>query len=377
MFDELPRAVARFRPSRILLVASDGALARTRVLERLAGHRVARFSGFTANPVLEDTLAGCRALRAADADLVIGLGGGSAMDTAKMIRVLPPRREEAAAVLRGAAPLAPDRPIPPLVVVPTTAGTGSEVTRFATVYVQGRKHSLDSPHARPDVAVVDPLLTASCPEPLSFSCAFDALAHALESYWSVRSTPESRLLAEQAGRGLAEVLAALPAPVADRTRLSALSIQAGLAIDRTRTTVGHAFAYPLTARHGIPHGLAAVLALSHLLPAAASGEAECRDPRGAEFFAGRLSGLAGILGVPGPGDLGRALADLIERAGFPTDLGAYGIGARDIGAIVAEALGSNRADNAPVAFDAGVATRALGAQPWNETGRRGRNSCAR
>ena len=71
------------------------------------------------------------------------------------------------------------------------------------------------------------------------------------------------------------------------------------------------------------------------------------------------------------------MTDLIERAGFPTDLGAYGIGARDIGAIVAEALGSNRADNAPVAFDAGVATRALGAQPWNETGRRGRNSCAR
>ncbi len=370
MFDELPRAVAGFRPSRVLLVASDRAVARTRVLDRLAGYRVFRFSGFTANPVLEDALAGCRVLRAADADLVVGLGGGSAMDTAKLVRVLPPRRAEAVAVLRGAAPLAPDRPIPPLVVVPTTAGTGSEVTRFATVYIEGRKHSLDSPHARPDVAVVDPLLTASCPEPISLSCAFDALAHALESYWSVRSTPESRRLAGQAGHGLVEVLAALPKPV-DRTRLSALAIQAGRAIDQTRTTVGHAFAYPLTARHGIPHGLAAVLALSRLLPVAASGEAQCRDPRGADFLARRLSGLAEILRVPDPGDLGRALADLIERAGFRTDLGAYGIGAGDVGAIVADALGSNRADNAPVAYDAGIAARALGAGPSNETGRRG------
>lgn len=328
------------------------------MLDRLDGLPVRVFGGFRANPVLEDTLDGCRVLRDSGADLVIGVGGGSAMDTAKMVRLLPPDRRAALGLLRGAPPDDPSdaSTVPPLIVVPTTAGTGSEVTRFATVYVDGRKHSLDTARARPDVAVVDPLLTATCPPALTYSCAFDALAHALESYWSVRSMLESRWLAEQAGRELVDLLAARRT---DRTRLSALAIQAGLAINRTRTTVGHAFAYPLTVRYGIPHGLACALALSFLLPVAAAGDARCRDPRGPEFLANRLAGLAGMLRVDAPERLGAAMRDLLAAAGFATDLGSYGVRAEHADAIVEEALGVDRADNSPVAYDRATATRAL------------------
>jgi len=325
------------------------------VLDRLGGLPVRVFGGFHANPVLEDALDGCRALRDSGADLVIGVGGGSAMDTAKMVRLLPPDRRAALDLLRGTPP--DDAvAVPPLIVVPTTAGTGSEVTRFATVYVDGRKHSLDTARARPDVAVVDPLLTATCPPALTYSCAFDALAHALESYWSVRSTLESRWLAEQAGRELVDLLAARRT---DRTRLSALAIQAGLAIDRTRTTVGHAFAYPLTVRYGIPHGLACALALSFLLPVAAAGDARCRDPRGPGFAANRLAGLADILRVGSITELGGAVRDLLAAAGFATDLGSYGVRAEHVDVIVHEALGTNRADNSPVVYGRTAAAHAL------------------
>ena len=357
--DQLAESVGAFRPARVLLVASRRALEATRVLDRLAGHQVHVFSGFRANPVLDDTLAGCRALHECDADLIVGLGGGSAMDTAKLVRLLPADRASAVRVLRGAAP-GGSEPAPPLIVVPTTAGTGSEMTQFATVYVDGMKHSLDTPRARPDVAVVDPLLTASCPAPLTLACAFDALAHALESYWSTRSTMESRWLAEHAGRGLVEVLTAGAASV-DRTLMSRLSIQAGLAINQTRTTVGHAFAYPLTARHNVPHGLAAVLALSCLLPAAVSGQAPCCDPRGADFLARRLAGLADILQVAGPQDLGPGLRGLIAKAGFPAELGAYGVRADGVEDIMRDALASNRAGNAPAAYGVETTRKALNA----------------
>lgn len=346
-----------FRPGRVLLVGSDRGIARSGVLERLAGLPVQVFDGFRANPILDDVLDGCRALRDIGADLVIGVGGGSAMDTAKMVRLLPPERQAALDLLRGAPP-EDAITVPPLIVVPTTAGTGSEVTQFATVYVDGLKHSLDTSRARPDVAVVDPLLTATCPPALTFSCAFDALSHALESYWSVRSTLESRWLAEEAGRELVELLTARRA-LTDRTRLSALAIQAGLAINRTRTTVGHAFAYPLTVRYGIPHGLACALALSCLLPVAAAGDVRCRDPRGPGFLANRLAGLADILQVDAAGKLGKAVQDLVATAGFATDLGSYGVRAEHVEAIVHEALGANRAGNSPVVYDRATASRAL------------------
>ena len=353
--ERLADTVDRFAPRRVLVVAGPRAVAQTGVLERLAGRPVHVFAGFSANPVLPDVLAGCRVLADTGADLVVGIGGGSAMDTAKLIRLLPGERARALDVLAGPPP---DRTGPPLIVVPTTAGTGSEVTQFATLYVDGLKRSLDTPAARPDVALVDPLLTGTCPAELTLSCAFDALAHALESYWSTRSTAGSRWLALSAGRGLAEVLGGWPRPV-DRTRMSELAIQAGLAINQTRTTVGHAFAYPLTVRHGIPHGLAAALALAALLPAAVAGGLPLRDARGPEFVGRRLQGLADILGAPAPDAVADALRRLLSGAGFATGLGSYGMRPGDVDAVVRDALSSGRAGNAPFDYDAPAATRAL------------------
>jgi alcohol dehydrogenase class IV len=358
---EMRRLVRQYAARRILLVASDGAVARTGLPAALGTAEVDRFAGFTANPRLDDVLAGCRRRDRTVPDLIVGVGGGSTMDTAKLVRLLPSDRDRALDVLRGRDDAGPPREIP-LVVVSTTAGTGSEVTQFATVYCDGVKLSLDRPAARPDVAVVDPALTASCPATLAASCALDALAHALESLWSVRSTAESRFLALQAGAGLARLLGGGLRTLDDPSReaLCRLALQAGLAINRTRTTVGHAFAYPLTVRFGIPHGLACALSLSWLLPLAVEHRrAWCRDPRGAEFVGRRLAEMAVMLGAGSAERIGAALGALIDGTGFRSRLGDYGVTPGDLGPIMADALGSQRTGNSPVALDPGVAAAAL------------------
>ncbi|MBQ0825166.1 phosphonoacetaldehyde reductase [Streptomyces tagetis] len=359
--DQLARVIGEYDADRVLVVASAGTLRRAAPLLRWDVPHVRVFSGFRSNPDLEQVLRGCAVRDAHRPELVVGVGGGSAMDVAKMVRCLPGERAPALDALRGRADLHEHSGVP-LVLVPTTAGTGSEVTQFATVFADGIKHSLDRPEVRATVSVIDPDLTRTCPWEVSVSCAFDALAHALESYWSVHSTPRSRALAAEAASGIARVLgtASRSLTVADRHDLSRLATVAGHAIDITRTTVGHAFAYPLTARFGVPHGLAALLGLSWLLPAGVEAAAEphlCRDPRGPGFLAARLDEMAGFLGAPDPGGLGPALRELIVRAGFPPELGAYGPTAGDVPAILGDVLRSSRSSNTPVALPPDTAAR--------------------
>lgn len=345
-----------FGARRVLVVASAGALRRTSFLSRVDAPDVRVFTGFSPNPDLDDVLKGCAARDAQQPGLIVGLGGGSAMDAAKMIRLLPAGRDRARAALAARAPVRAAARTP-LVLIPTTAGTGSEVTQFATVFVDGLKQSLDLPAARATVALVDPVLTHSCPWEVSASCAFDALAHALESYWSVRSTPRSRELAATAAEGIADVLRGAGGGFSesDRQVLSSLSTRAGQAIDLTRTTVGHAFAYPLTVHFGVPHGLACVLSLSWLFPlseSALAGPAACQDPRGADFVRARLQRMAGFLGAGSPRRLGQALRSLITAAGFPDTLGAYGVRKADVPVLFQEAMSSSRSSNTPVQLPA-------------------------
>jgi alcohol dehydrogenase class IV len=263
----LVRGIAvRSRSGRVLLVGSARAVESAGFAELLADLEVHRFSQFTPNPVLADALAGSAVRERCEPDLVVAVGGGSAIDTAKLLRSLPSGQPAALRMLSGDEP--PPRGRPPLVAVPTTAGSGSEVTSFATVYVGRVKASLDDPTVRPEHAVVDPDLLRSCPGPLMYAGAFDALCRAVESFWSARATPASRRLALCALDGVVRVLGGDPvhATDAERRTLAMSATAAGFAIDVTRTTAAHAFSYRLTARFGVSHGVACLLNLCWLLP---------------------------------------------------------------------------------------------------------------
>jgi phosphonate metabolism-associated iron-containing alcohol dehydrogenase len=199
--------------------------------------------------------------------VVVAVGGGTILDLAKLLRCRPRDGsfEGIVAALRGHSPW-PELVCAPLWLLPSTAGTGSEVTRWATVWdtetAPALKRSFDEPFGYADRAFVDPLLTLSCPDSVTRDCALDTLAHALESIWNSHANPVSdRLAVSSAQRVISALPACLhrPADVALRTELSLAALEAGLAFSQTRTALAHALSYAVTLAQGVPHGQACAL----------------------------------------------------------------------------------------------------------------------
>ncbi len=290
------------------------------------------------------------AARAHAPSAVVAVGGGSVLDGAKVIALLARSRVGVEAALNGAR--LPDEALP-LVAVPTTSGTGSEVTGTATVWdrVAGRKRSLETPRLFPASAVVDPALTATLPREPLVSAGLDALVQGVEGAWAVRAT---RASAAYGVRAAAMARAALPidgrALDGEARRLLALgSLYAGYAIARGGTTACHALSYPLTLRYGVPHGVACALTLGPVLEFNEGVSPEdCLHPEGAAHVRAMLARIRRALGLPATGPAAPAL-DRLLRA-----LGCAPLAARpevDVAAVIAEAVTSPRMANNPRAID--------------------------
>ena len=219
------------------------------------------FSSFHPNPDLSDTQAGADMFRRENCDGMISIGGGSSIDTAKAIKArLNAETEED--VIRSTLTF---RTACPHIAIPGTAGTGSEATQIAVVYVNGSKVSLNHPELRPDGVILDAALLDSLPAYHKKSCALDALAQGIESYWSRGSNDDSKVHAYLAVIGVLDNLKGYLAgdPHAAEEMLDA-SFQSGKAIQITRTTAAHAMSYMLTKRLGLAHGHACMLTLPTL-----------------------------------------------------------------------------------------------------------------
>lgn len=251
------------------LVVTDGMLARTVVVQRVVSvlssggvkHEV--FAGVEPDPttaVVDDIAA---LLRTRHHDAVIGLGGGSPMDAAKAAAA------GATSGLSARELVGPEK-VPcdplPVVAIPTTAGTGSEVTRFAVLSdtEAGAKVSVASLLIMPRFALLDPSLTKELPVHLTASTGMDALAHAVESYGSVWNNPVSEGMALHAISLVGEHLrtaAREPSDLFARGGMLAASCMAELAANTTRLGLAHALAVPLGATHHVPHGLGVAMLL--------------------------------------------------------------------------------------------------------------------
>jgi phosphonate metabolism-associated iron-containing alcohol dehydrogenase len=272
--------------------------------------------------------------------VLIAVGGGTTLDLAKLVRCRPREGgfKRVAAALRGEAPW-PVLAAAPLWLLPTTAGTGSEVTRWATVWdteaVPAVKRSLDEPFGYAERAWVDPVLTLSCPPAVTRDTALDALAHALESIWNRHGNPLSDRLAVSAAQRVITTLPgclAAPADLSLRSELSLAALEAGLAFSQTRTALAHALSYALTLEQGVPHGLACALWLPTAWQLALGRESRV-DERLAEVF--------GTPAEQGPDRL-RAW---LKGVGVEARPAAFGISASDAEARIAAALGSPRGRN--------------------------------
>lgn len=202
---------------------------------------------------------------------IIALGGGSVLDTAKAISVALPADLKAPLdmVLRQGQPHKWKSRIP-VVAVPTTAGTGAEVTPFATVWdsKNQKKYSVSGEMVYPVQVLLDPELTLTLPPKDTLYTGLDAISHALESLWNKNRTPVSEALALKALSLANKALPAVlnqPERLCFREMMQQAALLAGLAISRTRTAIAHAISYPVTMRFGVPHGLACSFALPKII----------------------------------------------------------------------------------------------------------------
>ena len=219
------------------------------------------FSDFHPNPDLADAQAGADAFRKGGCDGLLSIGGGSSIDTAKAIKALL-HAESLAAVRENRMP---EKMETVHLAIPGTAGTGSEATQFAVAYAGEKKLSLNHPDLRPDGVLLDAALLDSLPIYHKKSCALDALAQGIESYWCHAATEDSRVHAYLAILGVLDNLRAyLDGDRHAAEELLSASYQSGKAIQQTRTTAAHAMSYMLTKTMGLAHGHACMVTLPAL-----------------------------------------------------------------------------------------------------------------
>ena len=318
---------------RVFLVTGRASFAASGAEEKLsaalAGREVARFRDFAPNPQFGDACAGAERFAEFAPDAVVAVGGGSVLDTAKLVNYFGATGLEPVKVIQGAAEAVEGGR--PMVAIPTTAGSGSEATRFAVFYLGRAKHTLALDCLLPSAAIVDPDLTASQPPALTATAGMDALAQAVESYWSVHSTDASKAFARPAiQRVLANLSKAVhqPAP-ACRGALAEAANLAGKAINLTRTTAPHAASYPLTALYGVPHGHAVALTLGAFLRYNAQvGADDVQDARGLEYVRTTLGELVEMLGAATAPEAAERLEELMRDIGLAVRLCRVGVRTR-------------------------------------------------
>jgi alcohol dehydrogenase len=328
--------------TRAALVTSPGFRRRglVAVIEQALGNRlVAVVDDVKPNPDLIDVQAQGELLRPAVPDTLIALGGGSTIDTAKALARLLSQPEGAslAAMFREGAQAVTVAALP-VVAIPTTSGTGAEVTPFGTIwdYEQKKKYSVAGEDLYPRLAILDPELTLQLPEEVTVSSGLDTISHALESAWNRNATPVTLGLVTKSLQLSLRALPAIkdnPGDTAARARMMQASMLAGLAISQSRTALAHAISYPLTANFGLPHGLACSFTLPGLLKFNAASDD------------GRLADLARCLGYASAGELAHALSRLFERLGVGRCVSNYLPDRRSVMALSAQMLAPGRAEN--------------------------------
>lgn len=259
------------------------------------GVQLIGFRDFQPNPLYENVQAGVKVFREEGCDAIFAVGGGSAMDVAKCIKLyfsFPGDGENGSWLTAEHVP----NDIP-FLTMPTTAGTGSEATRYAVIYYDGKKQSVTSESFIPGTVLMDPNTLITLPQYQKKATMCDALCHAIESYWSVNSTDESKKYSRSAIQGVMENMDGyLNNTEEGRAGMLLAANTAGKAINITQTTAGHAMCYKITSIFRSAHGHAAILCDRVLFPWMVKNTDKCIDPRGEEYLKKTLDEIGEAMG---------------------------------------------------------------------------------
>ena len=326
--------LARELGGRRVLIVSDpdidavGYPARAAVSLEAAGLTSTVFTAVDQNPTTEHVDACLESAKENDVDLIVGLGGGSAMDCAKGVNFVftnGGRMQDYWGVGKAA------RPMLPLIAIPTTAGTGSEAQSFALIAdaETHQKMACGDPKAAPAISILDPELTLSQPALVTALTGIDAVSHAIETWVTKKRNPISKLYSREAWRLLSVNLPCVltdPDHLDSRAGMLLGANLAGTAIENSMLGIAHSCANPLTAHFDVIHGAAVGMMLPTVIR---FNTVEVADEY-AELIGFDGSGQAGA-------DLATTIESLLDQAAIPRRLAAYGISEKDLPDLAEEA----------------------------------------
>lgn len=235
--------------------------AKKKINELFCQYQVCVFNDFHTNPKVEDLVKGTIAFNTSCPDIIMAIGGGSVIDMAKLISCFPTNINEILKVISGIERV--NNRTHKFIAVPTTAGSGSECTHFATIYHDEKKYSFSHESLLPDYIILDYKLTSGMTPYLTAVTGMDALSQAIESFWANGATNESKRFAT---RALKNILKVFPSVVNDSNNFKRSTMMqgahySGKAINISKTTAPHAVSYILTSLYNLPHGHAVALTL--------------------------------------------------------------------------------------------------------------------
>ncbi|MDY0138108.1 MAG: phosphonoacetaldehyde reductase [Candidatus Izemoplasmatales bacterium] len=246
--NELGNLLNELKISKFLLVC-DSSFEYLKIVDyvKTFSDRYVLFNQFTSNPNEDDAIKGVNLFNSNKFDAIVAIGGGSTIDVAKYIKLHSEKH-------------------PHLIVVPTTAGTGSESTKHIVVYKNGVKQSIANDFVIPNYVILDAQILETLPPYQKYCTVMDALFQGIESYWSINATPQSRVLASNAIKLITNNINDYLTKGIDRRFEVDCNVMvganlAGQAINITSTTAGHAMSYKLSSMMNIPHGHAVALCM--------------------------------------------------------------------------------------------------------------------
>jgi len=304
----------------------DSLYNKNEIESQLINVKTLRHSEFDINPNFDDLVRGADIVRKFQPDMILGIGGGSVMDTAKLLSIFPDSKKEIRQCIEGKE-VSKKRKIH-LVLVPTTAGSGSESTHFAVAYIGEKKYSVANQMLLSDCSLIDPECTYTMPKKLTAITAMDALSQAIESYWAVGSNEESMDYAVHSIElNIKSYKKNILAPdVQTRTDMMKASFLAGKAINISKTTAPHALSYFLTKNYGIPHGHAVGLTLGAFIKFnGAVDELSYRGRITYGNFIQKLKKLLVLLEVNSFEGASKLIRGMLEFAELPTKLSDIGV----------------------------------------------------
>lgn len=262
------------------------------------------FSDFTPNPVYEDVCKGIDLFQITKCDTILAVGGGSAIDVAKCIKLAVLAKEGNAAIIPPfvSQRLLIDGEKIPFIAIPTTAGTGSESTHNAVMYYEGAKQTVTNDGVLPDYAILEPSVLKTLPLYQKKCTMMDALCQGIESWWSVNSTEESY---EYSRKTVELIMANWRKYIFENDDEAAEQIMlaanyGGRAINITQTTAAHAFSYKITSLYKLPHGHAVAVGLPVIWEYMLCNTDKCIDVRGQEYLSDIFNQIAHAMGCDNP-----------------------------------------------------------------------------